>query len=45
MEPMHVRFAALDDAPAICTIYNQASTIAWPPWRPSCAMPRSGVAG
>src|SRR5437879_3078518 len=23
MEPMHVRFAALDDAPAICTIYNQ----------------------
>src|SRR2546422_1846194 len=23
MEPMHVRFATLDDAPAICTIYNQ----------------------
>src|SRR5438128_8174899 len=23
MEPIHVRFATLDDAPAICTIYNQ----------------------
>jgi phosphinothricin acetyltransferase len=23
MEPMRVRFATLDDAPAICTIYNQ----------------------
>ena len=23
MEPMSVRFATLDDAPAICTIYNQ----------------------
>src|SRR2546427_12156977 len=23
MGPMHVRFATLDDAPAICTIYNQ----------------------